>query len=209
MYRSSVDFKQSRSHFCKYVLRAILAISSLAGIILVLYGSVQMLDSSYEAVVVIDPSFTAAINALPNDFQSGHDKTQWWTFFGNYGTHYYDSIVTGGRMQTNTIFSEEYVMSKKSFEVKIQAKALLGGVSLGPSYGYTDDDVKKATENSKATKQFQAGGDATVFFEQGWEAWVSTLDAKPAIMDFKIKPLYYLVPDPEVGFLSRLTWCSW
>ena len=105
--------------------------------------------------------------------------------------------------QTNTIFDETFVKNRKAFEVKIAAKAAFGGVELGPSYGYTDEDVKTATENSKATKQFQEGGDATTFFTDGWEKWVSTIDEKPAIIDFKVKPLWNLVQDPTRQNLVR------
>ena len=74
---------------------------------------------------------------------------------------------------------------------------------LGPSYGYTDEDVKTATENSKATKQFQSGGDAETFFKDGWEKWVSTIDQKPAIIDYKVKPLWNLIRDPNRQNLVR------
>jgi hypothetical protein len=55
--------------------------------------------------------------------------------------------------------------------------------------------VKASTENSKATKQFQSGGDASVFFGDGWEKWTGTLSQKPAIISFTLKPVYELIPD--------------
>ena len=73
----------------------------LGGTTLCIYASMAILDTKYEAVVVVHESFTQTIESLPTEFKSSEGKAAWWSFFGNFGTHYYDSIVTGGKMQTN------------------------------------------------------------------------------------------------------------
>jgi hypothetical protein len=153
--------------------------------------------------------FAAQVAKLPHD-KTAKSFAAYRQFIEDFGTHYADRIIFGGRVIQRINLTGETYYELKSHKIDIGGKAegILKGIELGGSsnQSYSQKHIfEKRSKDRVESAQFSGGRPKSNF-----DDWVDSLDKDPGPVKMKLSPIYdvltkeFFPNDPHIQAKQKL-----
>jgi hypothetical protein len=168
---------------------------------------------NYQDVSSFHPEFIADLkNTAVEDMLSIIDK---------YGTHYYRSVVMGGKLVQFSVTSEEYQSGSVKIELDAMAHAGFGGGAKLAKFSANANVDVTGSFKTALQKQYEfesnttrssivTYGGAPGSFDSNdityWNEWAKSVDLLPVPIDYKLGEIADLIPDTQAWADVKEKW---
>lgn len=149
--------------------------------------------------LLLDPTFAAALAALPSTVQSEGDQNMYDMFVDGYGGYYLVSVTMGGRYDYNQYVDENWSYYHSEEETETEMNAGFNGQIFSMNYGYSSNSSEYITseeyqENSNVEIYCRGGN---VSAECGSQEWQQSIVEYPVYLTVNYAPMNMLVYDDD------------
>lgn len=156
-------------------------------------------------VMDLSPNLKESIAALPDEYNDS-DASTWHEFFEDFGTHWTESAVLGGKLLVSSLTEKKDGITstdiKRSLAIGIQDWFMLGG----------DSKMEKSIKDvlSSTSDRITAEGGDNRFIpstskdlsRERYQQWVNSVREKPAVVRYRVRSIADLVTGKKRGAMK-------